>query len=52
LPVLGGPSDWPARSLLRSAPFDYIEGFFNPSRIQGRLGYRSPADYERVGAGA
>lgn len=43
---------WPTRNLLRSALFDYIEGFFNPSRIQERLGYRSPVDYERVGAAA
>jgi transposase InsO family protein len=43
---------WLTRSLLRSALFDYIEGFYNPSRIQQRLGYRSPADYERIGAAA
>lgn len=43
---------WPTRALLRSALFDYIEGFYNPSRIQKRLGYRSPADYERIGAAA
>jgi putative transposase len=47
-----GLTTWPTRNLLRSALFDYIEGFFNPSRIQERLGYRSPADYERVGAAA
>ena len=47
-----GRTTWPTRNLLRSALFDYIEGFFNPSRIQERLGYRSPVDYERVGAAA
>lgn len=47
-----GRTTWPTRGLLRSALFDYIEGFFNPSRIQERLGYRSPVDYERAGAAA
>jgi len=47
-----GRTTWPTRGLLRSALFDYIEGFFNPSRIQERLGYQSPVDYERAGAAA
>ena len=33
-------------SLLRSAIFDYVEGFYNPERIQKRLGYRSPTEFE------
>jgi transposase InsO family protein len=37
---------WTSRHLLRSAIFDYIEGFYNPERIQKLLGYRSPADFE------
>ena len=37
---------WPTKNLLSSVIFDYIEGFYNPERIQKRLGYRSPADYE------
>lgn len=41
-----GRRTWTSRSLLRSAIFDYIEGFYNPERIQKRLGYRSPADFE------
>lgn len=41
-----GKKTWPTRNLLRSAIFDYIEGFYNPERIQKRLGYRSPADFE------
>ena len=41
-----GRTTWPTRDLLRSAIFDYIEGFYNPQRIQKRLGYRSPADFE------
>ena len=35
-----------ALSSLRSALFDYIEAFYNPQRIQRRLGHRSPAGYE------
>ena len=34
--------NWPTRTGLRSALFDYIEGFYNPERIQQRLGQRSP----------
>ena len=41
-----GKKTWRSRDLLRSAIFDYIEGFYNPQRIQKRLGYRSPADFE------
>ena len=41
-----GKQTWRSRDLLRSAIFDYIEGFYNPQRIQKRLGYRSPADFE------
>ena len=43
-----GRRTWPTRDLLRSAIFDYIEGFYNPERTQRRLGYRSPADYEAM----
>jgi len=38
---------WATRSLLRVAIFDYIETFYNPQRIQERLGYRSPLEFER-----
>ena len=41
---------WPTRAELRSALFDYIEGFYNPNRIQRRLGHRSPIDYEQHSA--
>jgi putative transposase len=41
---------WPSRAELRSALFDYIEGFYNPNRIQRRLGHQSPADYEQHSA--
>ncbi len=36
------------REAARSALFDYIEGFYNPSRRHSSLGYMSPADYERA----
>ena len=41
---------WQSRAELRSALFDYIEGFYNPSRIQRRLEHRSPVDYEQHSA--
>lgn len=37
---------WPTRASLRTALFDHIEAFYNPERIQRRLGHRSPVDYE------
>jgi transposase InsO family protein len=41
---------WENRADLRSALFDYIEGFYNPSRIQRRLDHQSPVDYEQHSA--
>lgn len=41
-----GHQTWPTRDLLRSAIFDYVEGFYNTTRIKARLGYRSPAEFE------
>jgi putative transposase len=41
---------WPTRTALRSALFDYIEGFYNPERIQQRLGHQSPINYEQDSA--
>jgi transposase InsO family protein len=38
---------WRTRLELRTALFDFIEGFYNPERIQARLGYRSPLDFEK-----
>ncbi len=35
------------RDQARSAVFDYIEGFYNPTRRHSAIGYHSPADYER-----
>lgn len=37
---------WPTRTALRSTLFDYIEGFYNPERIQRRLDHQSPIDFE------
>jgi len=41
---------WATRAALRAAVFDYIETFYNPQRIQQRLGYRSPLEFENSGA--
>ncbi len=38
---------WSTRQQLRSAIFDYIEGFYNRQRRHSTLGYLSPAEYER-----
>ncbi len=55
---------WATRAELRSAVFEFIEGFYNPTRLHSTLGMRSPAEYEadhaagdpdgraRMGAGA
>jgi putative transposase len=37
---------WSTRAALRNALFDYIEGFYNPERIQQRLDNQSPIDFE------
>jgi putative transposase len=41
---------WDSRTELRTALFDYIEAFYNPERIQRRLGHHSPATYEKFTA--
>jgi transposase InsO family protein len=41
---------WDTRTELRTAVFDYIEAFYNPERIQHRLGHNSPATYEKITA--
>jgi putative transposase len=40
------PGGWATRAQLRSAIFEYIEGFYNPTRLHSTLGMRSPAEYE------
>jgi len=37
---------WATRAELRSAIFEYIEGFYNPTRLHSTLGMRSPVEYE------
>jgi putative transposase len=37
---------WATRAELRSAVFEYIEGFYNPTRLHSTLGMRSPAEFE------
>ncbi len=39
---------FPTRQTARTAVFDYIEGFYNPTRRHSSIGYMSPADYERA----
>jgi putative transposase len=41
---------WPTRAAVRSAIFDYIEGWYNRRRRHSTLGYRSPAEFERTRA--
>jgi putative transposase len=40
------PKTWPTRAELRSAIFEYVEGFYNPTRLHSTLGMRSPAEFE------
>jgi putative transposase len=40
------PGGWATRAQLRSAIFEYIQGFYNPSRLPSTLGMRSPVEYE------
>ena len=37
---------WPTRAGLRTAIFDWIEGWYNTRRLHSSLGYLSPTDYE------
>jgi putative transposase len=37
---------WATRAELRSAIFEYIEGFYNSTRLHSTLGMRSPAEFE------
>jgi putative transposase len=39
---------WPTRESARTAIFEYLEGFYNRTRLHSSLGYRSPADFEEV----
>lgn len=37
---------WPTRAHARRAVFEFIERFYNRTRLHSSLGYRSPAEYE------
>jgi transposase InsO family protein len=37
---------WPTIAGLRTAVFEFIEGWYNTRRLHSSLGYRSPAEYE------
>ena len=37
---------WPTIAGLRTATFEFIEGWYNTRRLHSSIGYRSPADYE------
>lgn len=39
---------WATRQELASAMFSWIEGWYNPRRRHSSLGYRSPAEYEKI----
>lgn len=40
--------DFATREQARLAIFDYVEGFYNPTRLHSTLNYRSPADHEKM----
>ena len=41
-------SNWPTRQVVRTAIFEYIEGFYNTRRRHSALGHLSPAEFEEV----
>ncbi|PIM71217.1 IS3 family transposase [Streptomyces sp. JV178] len=41
-----GTVAWPSRAAVRTAIFDFVEGWYNLHRLHSSLGYRSPAEYE------
>jgi transposase InsO family protein len=42
--------DFQTREEARLAIFDYIEGFYNRTRMHSTLDFQSPEEYERLGA--
>jgi putative transposase len=40
--------DFATREQARLAIFDYVEGFYNPTRMHSTLNYRSPNEYEKM----
>ena len=47
---LCGHSAFPTRKEARSAIFEYIEIFYNRTRLHSTLGYFSPVEYEQLGS--
>ena len=43
------PTTFATREEARLAVFEFIEGYYNRSRLHSRLGYRSPAEFETQG---
>jgi putative transposase len=43
-----GTERWQTKDQLRTALFEFIEDFYNPQRIQQRLGHRSPIEFEEA----
>jgi putative transposase len=41
-------ASWPTRQTVRTAIFEYIEGFYNTRRRHSSLGHLSPAEFEEV----
>ena len=39
---------WATRRQLGTAMFSWIEAWYGPRRRHSSLGYRSPADYEKI----
>jgi len=39
---------WPTKQEARSAVFEWIEVFYNRERRHSKIGYYSPAEYERI----
>ncbi|MCP4383712.1 MAG: IS3 family transposase [Hyphomicrobiales bacterium] len=44
--------DFTTREQARLAIFDFIEGFYNPTRMHSTLGYHSPDEYETMTSAA
>jgi putative transposase len=42
------PPDFTTRAEATTALFEYIDGFYNPKRIQKRLDWLSPDEYEEA----
>jgi transposase InsO family protein len=44
--------DFETREQARLAIFDYVEGFYNPTRMHSTLDYHSPNEYEKMSSAA